>query len=90
MNAVEIRADLIERIANMDERFLKAMHLMAVAYDSRGEIEQPIGCEMDGTPIYGSVLGPLLDKEIEAAENGNYITAQELDKISKTWVTRTK
>ena len=89
MSAVEIRADLIERISNMDERFLKAVHSMIVTYQTE-TAEHPVGYEVDGTPIYGSILGSELDKEIEAVENGNFITVQELDKKSKAWLTRTK
>ena len=89
MSAVEIRADLIERITNMDEHFLKAIYSMVVTYQNE-TTEQPIGYEIDGTPIYGSVLGHALDKEVEAAKNGNFITAQELNKKSKTWLSHTK
>lgn len=52
MSAIEIRADLIQRIGKMDERFLKAVHLMVSSYQEEDPI---VGYDIDGTPIYASV-----------------------------------
>ena len=85
MSAVEIRADLIERITKMDERFLEAMHLMAVAYDSKSE-DPIIGYDIDGKPKYASVMKAIYDEEVRAArEEGRFITVEKLEKEMETW-----
>ncbi len=89
MSAVEIRADLIQRITNMDERFLKAMHLMAVAYDNKDE-DPILGYETDGTAVTASAFLKQADAAMEEVVRGEYITVEELDKHTKEWLTRTK
>jgi hypothetical protein len=87
MSAVEMREQVHQLVDEIDERLLKAVFLMMSSYQNE---EVPMSYEVDGTPIYGSELGPLLDKEVEAARNGEYITVEELAKRSKKWLTRTK
>jgi len=79
MSTVDKRAALHHLIDEANEAFIEAAFLIFTA----AQTEKPYGYEVDGTPIYASKLGAELDKEITAAENGNYITAQELDEISK-------
>ena len=86
MSAVEIRTELHQLIDQLDEHFLKAVHSMVSVYQS----EKPIGYEVDGSPIWGSKLGEELDKEVEMAKKGNYITVEELEKRSEKWLTNTK
>jgi len=85
MSAVEIRADLIERITNMDERFLQAMHQIAVAYDSR-DIDPIIGYSVQGDPMYASVAKEEFKRRFEAVDEGEFITLEELKKESETWL----
>jgi hypothetical protein len=87
MNATEIKAQInisLEKV--QDERFLRALYLMVSAYQE----EEPLGYKMDGTPIFGSVLGKELDREVEEAKQGRYISVEELEKRSKQWMERTK
>ena len=86
MSAVEMREEVHQMVDELDNRLLKAIHSMLVSYQT----EEPIGYEVNGDPIYGSELGEALDKEVKAAESGNYITVEELAKRSKEWLTRTK
>lgn len=86
MSAVEMRQEVHQMVDQIDEHFLKVVHSMMRTYQE----EKPIGYEMDGTPIYGSQLGELLDKEVEGAREGNYITVEELAKRSEKWLTRTR
>ena len=89
MSTVEIRADLIERIINMDERFLQAMYQLAVAYDSRDE--DPIaGYDIYGEPKRASELMDKYEKGIAAVKKGDYITVEELAEKSKAWLSTTK
>jgi hypothetical protein len=87
MSAVEMREQVHQLVDEIDERLLKAVFLLMSSYQNE---EGPIGYEMDGSPIYGSELGELLDQEVEAAKQGNYITVEELAKRSQKWLTRTK
>ena len=86
MSALDMRKEVHQMVDKLDEHFLKVVHSMMSTHQE----EQPIGYEMDGTPIYGSELGELLDKEVEAARQGNYITIEELAKRSEKWLTRTR
>lgn len=86
MSTIEIRAELHKLIDQIDERFLKAVYSMVSVYQG----EEPIGYKTDGTPILGSILGKELDKEVENAEQGQYISVEELEKRSKQWMARTK
>lgn len=86
MSTVEIRNELHRLIDQIDERFLKAIHSMVSVYQA----EEPIGYDVDGAPIYGSELAEKLDKEVEEAKKGNYITIEELEKRSEKWITPTK
>jgi hypothetical protein len=86
MSNLEIKTELHRLIDQVDERFLKALYLMVSAYQE----EKPLGYNMDGTPIFGSVLGKELDKEVEAAKQGRYISVEELEKRSEQWMERTR
>lgn len=87
MNATQIKAQInsfLEKV--QDERFLRALYLMVSAYQE----EEPLGYKMDGTPIWGGALGKELDREVEAAKQGRYISVEELEKRSKQWMERTR
>lgn len=91
MSVVELRSEIELFLGQVkDESFLKAIHAMLNTYVSE-KVEDPvIGYDVDGTPIHASALGEELDKEVEAAREGNYITAEELENRSKKWMERTR
>ena len=82
MSAIELRREVHQLIDKVDERFLKAVYSMIKAY----QVEEPIGYEVDGIPIYAGDLGGHLDKEVESGKQGNYISVEELEKDSETWL----
>lgn len=86
MSTIEIRTELHKLIDQIDERFLMAVYSMVSVYQG----ENPIGYKTDGTPIFGSALGKELDKEVENAKQGQYISVEELEERSKQWMARTK
>ena len=88
MSTLEMRQALHKRIDQIDEKFLKAVYAMVVAY--LDEEDPIVGYEVDGRPIYASLLREELEKEVENAERGNYISAEELDKKSRAWLQPTK
>jgi len=83
-----MRQALHKRIDQIDEKFLKAVYAMVTAY--LDEEDPIVGYEVDGKPIYASALREELDKEVENVVNGDYISAEELDKKSRTWLQSTK
>lgn len=89
MSTVGIKADLIERINNMDERFLKAMHFIALAYETRDE-NTIVSYDVDGTPRTANELTNTLDAEVEAAKRGEYITIEDFKRQSALWGQTTK
>lgn len=64
-------------VDDLDENRLKAIFILLGGSSVN---ESPIGYTTEGTPIFGSELGPLLDNEVAEAERGNYITVDELAK----------
>ncbi len=66
MSTVEIRAELHQLIDQVDERFLKAMHLMVSAYQSENPI---IGYEIDGTPVYAKEARKQFDEDLKDRES---------------------
>lgn len=88
MSTLEMRQALHKRIDQIDEKFLKAVYAMVAAY--LDEEDPIVGYEVDGKPIYASALREELDKEVENVVNGDYISAEELDKKSRTWLQSTK
>ncbi len=87
MSTIEIRAELHKLIDQVDERFLKAVYLMISAYQEKDPI---MGYDIDGTPRTASELTDILDKEVEAAQRGEYITIEEFQKQSAQWGKPTK
>lgn len=87
MSVAELRSEIELFLGQAkDESFLKAVYAMLNTYVSE-KVEGPvIGYDVDGTPIHASALGEELDKEVEAAREGNYITAEELENRSKKWM----
>jgi len=88
MSVAEIREDLVKRINIIDERFLKAVHLMVSSYQ---EEEDPIiGYDIDGSPRTASELTNILDEQVEAGLRGEYTTLENLRKESDQWLIPTK
>lgn len=87
MSTIEIRAELHKLIDQVDERFLKAVYLMVSSYQGKDAI---IAYDIDGTPRTASELAAILDKEVEAARRGDYITIEEFQKRSAEWGKSTK
>jgi predicted transcriptional regulator len=87
MSTVEIRSELHQLIDQVDERFLKAVYLMVSAYQQ----EDPIaGYDLQGNPKLASEMMDKYEAGIAAVEEGNFITADELEEKSQQWLSRTK
>jgi hypothetical protein len=87
MSTIEIRDEMHKLIDQIDERFLKALYLMVSTYQAKEPI---IGYDIDGTPRTASELTAILDKEVEAARRGEYITIEEFQEQSAQWGKPTK
>lgn len=87
MSTIEIRDEMHKLIDQIDDRFLKALYLIVCSYQAKEPI---IGYDIDGTPRTASELTAILDKEVEAAQRGEYITIEEFQKRSAQWGKPTK
>lgn len=87
MSTVEIRADLMDRISKLDDRFLKAVHLMVVSYQDADPIE---GYDLEGNPLRASELMDKYEAGITAVKEGDFITIDELREKTKQWLSSTK
>lgn len=91
MSTVEIRSEIDSYLDQLDDKFLKAVLAMLKTYSEEQEAEDPIvGYTIDGRPKRASVMREQLRKEVEGAEQGEYITLDELRKKSEQWLNRTK
>ena len=89
MSSTEIKEVLIKRIEQADEKLLRMLFAMVEIY--RSEEEDPIiGYTIDGKPKRASEMEEQLQKEVEAARKGKYITLEELREKSDEWLKRTK
>ncbi len=59
------------------------IHAMIEAYQT--DDDPVISYDVHGNPRRASELQAILDKEVEGAKKGNFITIDELDEKSKQW-----
>ncbi len=79
MSTVEIRAELHQLIDQVDERFLKAMHLMVSTYQQENPV---IGYEVDGTPVYAKEARKQFDEDLKNREA--FISLEDFEKELET------
>ena len=89
MSTTEIKEALIRNIEEADEKLLKMLYAMVEIYQNE-ETDPIIGYTIDGKPKRASEMEEQLQKEVEAARRGEYITLEELRKKSDEWLKRTK
>lgn len=89
MSSIEIKAQINEYLEEVDESLLKAIHSMLNTY-IKGKKEAIIGYDMKGKPLLASDAKKQYEKDIIAAEKGEFITAKNLRKVSKKWLKPTK
>lgn len=84
MSTIETRAALHQMIDNLDGQFLKAVHLVVSAYQSKED--EIVGYRIgDGAPVYKSALAKELDESVERVRAGEFITLEDLEKEAETW-----
>jgi orotate phosphoribosyltransferase-like protein len=85
-NAAELRADLHRHIDRLDDKFISIVHAMVDAYLEQQEDDPIIGYSVDGIPMYASVAKREFKARLEAVDRGEFITLEELEKESETWL----
>jgi hypothetical protein len=98
MSTTDMRNEVAIWLNDLDDNFLAAVHAMVGTYASKqnAEVEEadddPIVSYdvVTGTPRTASELTAILDKEVEAARRGEYITLEDLRKKSNQWLASTK
>lgn len=95
MSTTDIRNESHQLLDQIDNRFLAAVHALLRTYKQQAEAEKeedPIVSYdvVTGTPRTASELTAILDKEVEAAHRGEYITLEDLRKESDQWLASIK
>ena len=100
MSTTDMRSEVANWLNDLDDNFLAAVHAMVGTYVAKQEVEtQAEEAEDDpivsydvvtGTPRTASELTAILDKEVEAARRGEYITLEDLRKQSDQWLASIK
>ena len=84
MSTTQIRQAVHNYVDQLDEKFLHAVMAMMEVYVT--EQNDPIaGYDIRGNPVRASVLKAKLDKEVERARKGEYLTLEEMEKEMEKW-----
>ncbi|MEN0004712.1 MAG: hypothetical protein AAF798_11230 [Bacteroidota bacterium] len=86
LNAAELRSNLHRQIDELDDKFIAVIYSMVDTYLEQQKNDPIIGYRVDGTPIYASVARKEYKARLDAVEKGEYITIEELEKESTTWL----
>ncbi len=98
MTTTDIHSEVATWLNDLDDNFLAAVHAMVGTYRAKQEAkveeveDDPIVSYdvVTGTPRTASELTTILDREVEAARRGEYITLEDLRKKSDRWLASTK
>lgn len=100
MSTTDMRSEVATWLNDLDDNFLAAVHAMVGTYVAKQKVEtkaeevedDPIVSYdvVTGTPRTASELTAILDKEVEAARRGEYITLEDLRKQSDQWLASIK
>lgn len=88
MSTTEMKEVVLKQLEEADEKLLRMVHAMIEAYQT--EDDPVISYDVHGNPRRASELQAILNKEVEGARKGNFITVDELDEKSKEWGKPTK
>jgi hypothetical protein len=89
MSTVEMRTEVHKMIDEIDDALLAAVHALLGAYKQQQK-EAVIGYEVDGTPITAAAFLERADELMAEVERGEYVTLEELEQESESWLKRTK
>lgn len=90
MSTVEMRNDILKWVDQVDESFLSAVHAMMGTYVKKQE-DPIIGYDTgDGSPVTASAFLKEAEESLAAVDRGEYITIEELEKESESWLNPTK
>lgn len=89
-NAAEMKADLHRYIDMLDDKFVAIVYAMVGAYMEQQEDDPIIGYDIDGNPMFASVAKREFKARLNAVDRGEYITLEELEKESETWLKGTE
>ena len=90
MNQVQIRSEVHQMIDRLDEHLLAAVHSMLATYEQKKEDDPIIGYDIKGIPLRANQLRAELLHEVELAQQGHFISIDDLEKESKKWLKSTK
>lgn len=92
MSTVEMKLEIPLLLEQVEDNFVEAIHtLLKTHHAAKQEEDAPlIGYDMEGKPQFNSVEEMLdeFDRRVDNMKAGNYITVDQLDERSKTWINR--
>jgi len=89
-NTAEMKADLHRYVDQLDDKFVVIVHSMVTAYIEQQGEDTIIGYDIEGNPLFASVAKREFKARLEAIDRGEYITLEDLEKESETWLSDTK
>lgn len=90
MSVAEMRTDIKTWAEEMDENFISVVHAMMGTYAKQQEENPVVGYETDGTEVRAKTLAEQVLRERDRAKKGEYISAQELDQKTSSWLETTR
>jgi hypothetical protein len=95
MSTTDMRSEIANWLNDLDDNFLAAVHAMVGTYVEKQEAEvkdDPIVSYdvVTGTPRTATELTTILDKEVEAVRQGEFVTFEDFQKESAQWGQRTR
>lgn len=91
MSTVEMRSEVASWLEELDDNFLAAVHAMVGTYVKKQKEDPIIGYDTgDGSPVTASAFLKEAEESLAAVDKGEYITIEELEKESESWLKPTK
>lgn len=89
MSLVEVRQEIVDKLEELDENMLMAIHTIVHNSASKQE-DEVVGYEVDGTPIYVDEFLEDATKQLDEVRKGNYTTLENHKKETEAWLNSMK
>ena len=87
MSTAQLKEVLKKHIDEADDKLLKMIIAIVEVYQEEDPI---VSYDVNNNPKRASELRVILNEQIKLAKEGKYISIDELDEKSQTWLKRTK
>lgn len=84
MSLVEVRQEIVDKLEELDENMLMAIH--TIVHRSTNKQEEVVGYEVDGTPIHVNDFLEDATEQLDEVRKGNYTTLEDHKKETEAWL----